>query len=117
VRKVAIAAVVILAAIATWLAVTPFDRPQPRGTFTYGPGFQTRCSAPIIGAWHAHEDSGWFGYAPLTSAPTSFPRCQGVSRHRLAWASAWLSGAIVVLVVLLRRKHAETTIGRSDPTP
>jgi hypothetical protein len=113
----AIAAVLILAAIAIWLAVTPFDRPVARGTFTYGPGFQTRCSAPIIGAWHAHEDSGWFGYAPLTSAPTSFPTCKGASRHRLAWAGAWLAGATVVLVVLLRRKRVETDMGAQDPTP
>jgi hypothetical protein len=117
VRKAAIAAVVILAAIATWLAVTPFDRPQPRGTFTYGPGFETHCSAPIIGAWHAHKEGGWRGYAPLTSAPTSFPTCQGESRDRLAWASVWLAGSAVVLVVLLRRKRVSTDMGTQDTTP
>lgn len=97
VRKIAVLAAVALAVVGTTLFVLPFNRPQPRGTFTYGSGIGTRCTSPVVGAWRTEHDSGWFGYAPLTSTPPhSFPTCHGASRHRLAWGSVFLIVAVLL---------------------
>ena len=74
-RRLGGAAAVVLAAIGIALAVVPFERPQARGTFTYGTGVRTHCTSPVVQAWR--RDDGWFGYAPLTNTPMSFTTCRG----------------------------------------
>jgi hypothetical protein len=103
---VALAAVAALAVVGVTLSLLPFDRPHPRGTITYGPGFSSRCSPPIVSAWRPDHESGWFGYAPITGAPPiSFGSCQGAARHRLAWAGAVFGGAALLGLGLRRRKR------------
>ena len=103
---VALAAVAALAVVGVTLSLLPFDRPQPRGTITYGPGFSARCSPPIVSAWRTDRGSGWFGYVPIAGAPPiSFGSCQGAARHRLLGAGVAFGGAVVLALALKRRKR------------
>ena len=65
-----------------------------------------RAAAPIVDAWHGNKnDSGWFGYAPLTSTPMSFPTCRGEARHRLALAALGLLGSVALgMFIFLARR-------------
>ena len=111
----AVLAAVTLVVVGATLIALPFNRPHPRGAFTYGSGISTRCTSPVVGAWRAEHDSGWFGYAPLTSTPPrSFPSCQGASRHRLAWGSVFLIAA--VLLGLGLRRHGKKQKLAAPPT-
>jgi hypothetical protein len=110
--------VIALAGGGVLMAVAPFDRPTPSGLLISG---SPSCPAPIVSAWR-HEDasSGWFGYAPLTSTPTSalgFSRfaedsvpiptavesCAEAARRRLAYAGL-LAGPGVLFWFLRRRR-------------
>jgi hypothetical protein len=59
------------------------------------------CHVAVIDAWHARPDSGWFGYAPLTSTPLGSPLagCRAAAQHRLRTAAiVFLVGVFVALL-------------------
>jgi hypothetical protein len=109
VRRLAALVSVAFVVLAAYLVLAPFDRPQPSG-LSYGAGMSTRCTSPIVGAWRTEHDSGWFGYAPLTSTRQTipFPTCQGAARHRLALGSLSLVAASLVAFELRRRGRRRT---------
>ena len=92
------------------LSLVPFSKPVASG-YTAGPGVSTRCRAPIVSAWKVDHDSGWFGYAPLTSTPLSsgfsFPSCRGPARSRLELGALMIAFAIA-LGFALRPRRAES---------
>jgi hypothetical protein len=118
VRKGPVVVVIVLAAAGVLMAVAPFDRPQPSGLLISG---SPSCPAPIVSAWrHEHRSSWWFGYAPLTSTPstalgfsrfavdqvsipTAVESCAEAARRRLAYA-ALLAGPGVLVWFLRRRR-------------
>jgi hypothetical protein len=109
VRKWSIAAAIALTIAAVLTSLLPFNRPAPRGTYTYGSGFTepTRCVSPIVSAWRREPASGgWFGYAPLTSKPLAAAQpCRSPARKRLLVAG-FLAGSALLLVLLRRRPTA-----------
>ena len=98
------------------LSLVPFS-PRVTPGSPAGPGFSTHCSAPIVSAWKVQHDSGWFGYAPLTSTPLSsgfsFPSCRGRARGRLE-LGALMIGLAMALGFALRPGRRDTT---ATPTP
>jgi hypothetical protein len=109
VRKWSIAAAIVLAITAVLISLLPFDRPAPRGTYTYGSGVTEpgRCVSPIVSAWRREPaPGGWFGYAPLTSNPLLVAQpCRSPARRRLL-AAGFLAGGALLLVLLRRRPTA-----------
>jgi len=106
--------VIALAAVGFVIAVIPFDPPAPRGSYLYTRSFLpgSSCAAPIVSAWrHEPENSGWFGYAPLTAIPESAVLCKEPARRRLVYAALLAGPALVVL--FLRRRRFGTTSGQS----
>jgi len=105
--------VIALAAVGVVIAVIPFD-PAPRGSYLYTRSFLpgSSCAAPIVSSWrHEPENSGWFGYAPLTAIPESAVSCNEPARRRLAYAALLAGPGLVVL--FLRRRRSGTTSGQS----
>jgi len=114
VRKWTVLVVIALAAVGVVIAVIPFDPPSPRGSYLYTRSFLpgSSCAAPIVSSWrHEPENSGWFGYAPLTAIPESAVPCKEPARRRLAYATLLAGPGLVVL--LLRRRRFGTTSGQS----
>jgi len=98
VRSWRLAGAITLAIVALVLALMPFGRLED-GNHIIG---STTCGSPIVSAWRAEpRDSGWFGYAPLTSTPitvtpfTVAPRCRHLARERL------LDAAVLAAMSLL----------------
>ena len=63
------------------------------------PSTAVSCGPPIAEATHPPpHDSGWFGYAPLTSTPSGFPArpCYEPARDRLVFSVAGLFVAAVL---------------------
>jgi hypothetical protein len=112
VRRWLAVAAILIAATGIGVAVLPFDRPAPVGTYTYGDiGGSPQCTAPIVSAWRNEGmRAGWFGYAPLTSRPLQ--PCRGAARERLGVA-ALLEGGGLLVWLLSRRRFG----GRADAKP
>jgi hypothetical protein len=114
VRKWTALVVIALAAVGVVIAVIPFDPPAPRGSYPYTQSFLPgrSCAAPIVSAWrHQPENSGWFGYAPLTAIPESAVSCKEPARRRLAYAALLACPGLVVL--FFRRRRFGTASGQS----
>jgi hypothetical protein len=95
------------------VALLPFDRPLPRGSFTYGSySAPSSCASPIVSAWRDDSYSGWFGYVPLTSTPYSAPMsCMEAGRRRLALGGVLMGAGAFVLLLRRRRFHPPTNPG------
>jgi hypothetical protein len=120
VRRSSVLILVALAGAGALLALVPFGRPGPRGSYTYSSRstLSWSCGSPVVSAWRQESmPSGWFGYAPLTAEPiekyeqglhvfamTGPPAaCTETARRRLALgALLMVPGA---LVWFLRRRR------------
>jgi hypothetical protein len=107
-RRWPVVVVIALATLGAVIAVLPFGRPLPRRMYTYTSETSvspTNCAAPILSAWrHEPANSGWFGYAPLTSTPVSGPgSCKGEGRRRLACAALLMGPGLLGLFLRRRR--------------
>ncbi len=109
---------IALAIIGIVVMVMPFNRPEPQPKSAVGTYVTTtsRCSAPIISAWHRDADAGWFGYAPLTSAPGDvvFPTCKPRARRRLAGGLLFVACGVAVGIVAIRRRPQTAPDGPAD---
>lgn len=104
VRKWPVVVVIVLAVAGVLMAVLPFDRPKPRGSFLYSETSSLSCPPPIVSAWrHQPAQSGWFGYAPLTAVPPVVESCAEAARRRLGYALL-LEGPGLAALLLRRRR-------------
>jgi hypothetical protein len=100
---------IVLAVGGVLMAVLPFDRPKPRGPYLYSESSSLSCPAPIVSAWrHQPANSGWFGYAPLTSVPAPVESCAEAARRRLAYAGLLIAPGAVALFLRRRRLDPPT---------
>ena len=91
------------------MALAPFDRPKPRGLYSYSQTSSFSCPAPIVSAWrHVRASSGWFGYAPLTSVPPPVESCAEAERRRLGYAGLLIAPGEVALFLRRRRLDPPT---------
>ena len=102
-RRLPIIIVIALAAIGIAFAVLPFHLtgfPPELWRTSSAP----HCSAPIVSAFRAPHDGGWFGYAPLTSTPVKMhlPTCKAAASRRLQYAGMFILAAAVVAIALWR---------------
>jgi hypothetical protein len=111
VRKLLIVGIA-LAIIGIVVMLVPFRRPDPQPKSAVGAYVMrtSRCSAPIVSAWHRDADAGWFGYAPLTSVPgdVAFPACKPRARRRLAGGMLFVACGAAVGIVAIRRRPRTT---------
>jgi hypothetical protein len=115
-RKVAVFVVVALAAIGVAFAVVPF-RPSEFSDGVWKSVIVGHCSAPIVSAFRAPHDGGWFGYAPLTDTPIEnglkLPTCKTEGQRRLEYAGMFVLAAAVIAITL-RRNRSEASGTQPD---
>jgi hypothetical protein len=104
VRSWTLAGAITLGIAVVTLVFLPFGRVESGNTIVVG---STTCSSPIVSAWHTEPtDSGWFGYAPLTSTPLlAVQPCRSLARHRL------LDAAVLAAISLLLARRSRRRLG------
>jgi hypothetical protein len=111
-RKGRAAAAIAIGVAFVALVVLPFNRVPALGHAYARPGalnVSLHCGPPIVDAWrHDPAQSGWFGYAPLTSTPFAGPEiagpCRAPARHRLESVAFLVTGAAVLAFVRRRSR-------------